>query len=145
MIKTHHRQPRHHYQTKNKRFLGVSTLNYAELYAHKATKVRFVNNIAVSSATSRINSVKDPKDDVTYDYNLFWGPNPPLDKGSNDIVADPLFIEASKGNLGLQPLSPAIDKAGPSLPIMTDLGGGSRPVGARADLGAYEFRAVVRP
>jgi hypothetical protein len=73
--------------------------------------------------------------------------------GSNDINADPLFVDAAAGNLHLQPGSPAIDAGtntysatGPNLVPSFDLDGNPRPVdggtgkGAITDMGAYEFQ-----
>jgi hypothetical protein len=64
-------------------------------------------------------------------------------QGANNIIADPMFIDAAAGDFHLRAGSPAIDKGGPG-PIQTpldhDFDGKPRPVGPASDLGAFEYR-----
>ncbi len=53
---------------------------------------------------------------------------------------DPLFVNASAGNLRLQTISPALD-AGAVIALATDLDGNARTFGSASDLGAYELAA----
>lgn len=57
------------------------------------------------------------------------------------IIADPLYIDASAGNLRLRRGSPAINR-GIAVPWCTDLDGNPRTVGAAPDAGAYERQTV---
>jgi hypothetical protein len=57
---------------------------------------------------------------------------------SNNIYADPRFVNAAS-DFHLQATSPAVDAADASPAPALDLDGEPRPVGPRADLGAYEF------
>ncbi|TAG76590.1 MAG: hypothetical protein EAZ24_08565 [Burkholderiales bacterium] len=121
------------------------TLNYGELYVHNASRVRVMNNIAVSSATSHINGTGkgNPRMvDVVYDYNVYFGPVAPVIVGANDRIADPRFIDFAARNLGLTSASPAIDSAGGPLrdiDLAKDVQGRPRPVGGKRDRGAYEY------
>lgn len=62
--------------------------------------------------------------------------------GSNNrINADPLFVDAASGNFALMAASPAIDFANPNdTPPAVDFAGTSRPQGAHADVGAFEYK-----
>jgi Right handed beta helix region len=126
------------------------TLNYGELYVHNASRVRVLNNIAVSSATSHINgtgSLAKPRNprtvDVVYDYNIYFGPVMPVVVGPNDRIADPRFIDYTARNLRLRADSPAIDSAGgPKLEIElgADIDGRPRTLTGKSDRGAYEHQ-----
>lgn len=64
----------------------------------------------------------------------------PLPNGVGNISAPPAFVDLARGNLRLQTNSPCID-AGISLFVgSADLDGRPRIVGARVDMGAYEFQ-----
>jgi hypothetical protein len=58
---------------------------------------------------------------------------------SNNMQADPEFLNAAAGDFRLRPGSPAID-AGIRVPLVrTDFAGTPRPLGSAPDLGAFEF------
>ncbi|MEL7484203.1 MAG: choice-of-anchor Q domain-containing protein [Planctomycetota bacterium] len=75
--------------------------------------------------------------------------------GSNNIEADPMFVDPSNGDYSLMPGSPAIDAGSSSLylsPTLSDLAGNARAkddpgtpdtgeaiIGAVIDMGAFEF------
>ncbi len=58
-----------------------------------------------------------------------------------NFAGDPMFVDFANGNLTPQPTSPLVD-AGMALPIAEDYRGNPRPMGARADIGAYELGGV---
>jgi len=56
---------------------------------------------------------------------------------SGSIMADPLFVDASKDDYHVQPTSPAVD-AGTGMGPISDLDGTAQPQGRSYDIGAYE-------
>ena len=59
---------------------------------------------------------------------------------SNNLTADPKFINAGAGNFQLQPSSPAINAGISTAPtVTTDFLGVARPNGTAYDIGAYEY------
>jgi hypothetical protein len=60
----------------------------------------------------------------------------------NNIIADPRFVNAAGNDYHLQSISPAVDRAVGSDVATLDYDGSTRPAGAAADLGAYEFGAA---
>ena len=72
--------------------------------------------------------------------------------GTNNIVADPLFVDMTGGNFHLQTDSPCVNAGNDSYaPPGPDLDGNSRIVGDVVDIGVYElptavpFSATVQP
>lgn len=60
--------------------------------------------------------------------------------GTNNINADPMFVNPSQNNFHLQPTSPAKDKADPNASVNVDIDGDTRPQGAGFDIGADEIK-----
>ncbi|MEN6424397.1 MAG: right-handed parallel beta-helix repeat-containing protein [Phycisphaerales bacterium] len=60
--------------------------------------------------------------------------------GQGNLDADPLFADVENLDFHLLADSPAIDVADPNEAPDTDCDGNPRPVGAGADMGAYEFQ-----
>jgi len=58
--------------------------------------------------------------------------------GSQDIAADPRFVDPAATNFRLQAGSPAIDKGSTAQGTATDFDGQPRPQGSATDIGAYE-------
>ncbi len=66
--------------------------------------------------------------------------------GSNNITANPLFVDQFNLNFRLQSNSPCIDAGnGLFVPSGPDLDGNPRVVGASIDIGAYEFQGLPAP
>lgn len=93
-----------------------------------------LNNIIFGDFTNGMIVFPDLGKNTIIDYNLFWGHDvtindPTLDVvGTNNTVADPLFIDLENWDLHLSPESPAIDAGWPNI---TD------PDGSPSDIGAY--------
>jgi chitodextrinase len=75
---------------------------------------------------------------VTADFNV-WESGSAC--GSNDAIAPSGFLEPAAGNFDLAPGSAAIDHSGADVYAATDIVGQGRPIGAKADAGAYETTA----
>jgi hypothetical protein len=64
---------------------------------------------------------------------------------SNNLMTNPIFVDAASSNFRLQSGSPAIDK-GANISIVTnDFDGHPRPQGAGYDIGACEFGQLISP
>jgi len=66
----------------------------------------------------------------------------PLPPGTNNIAADPLFVDAASGDYHLQVTSPCVDAADPTFAPALDLDGKSRPIGNVGDIGCCEFGPI---
>jgi hypothetical protein len=66
-------------------------------------------------------------------------------EGEGSINSDPLFLDATNGDLHLQAGSPALDAGDQTLfpaGVTTDLDGNPRVDGGNVDMGAYEFQSI---
>lgn len=96
-----------------------------------------LNNCIVYSNTA-------PADPNYTSINLNYCCTLPLPTaGSGNITNNPLFVNASVGDLRLQSNSPCIDAgSGVYVTTSTDLAGNPRISGGAVDIGAYEFQAI---
>ena len=60
--------------------------------------------------------------------------------GATNINADPMFMDAARGNFHLMATSPAKDAADPNATLNIDVDGDARPQGPRRDIGADEVK-----
>lgn len=65
------------------------------------------------------------------------GPDPAA--GMGNLNADPLYVDAGKGNFHVTSGSPVINQADPNATLGVDLDGNARPQGGRRDIGADEY------
>jgi hypothetical protein len=103
-----------------------------------SSTVTWKNNIFASNVTTYSNPLGwDPG---AVGYNLYFGGG--AGPGSNNVISDPVFVNASGGNFSLQAWSPGVSAGDPNSPKnfigLTDFAGNPRIAGARVDIGAYE-------
>jgi parallel beta-helix repeat protein len=131
---------RHNTLFQNQR---TSTINDGELSAYDADNVQFVNNIVYARTGKKATGTGNATN-IVFERNLYFGTTDIANKSSSDIVADPLFENAStdlnSANFRLKAGSPAIDAALAGQSPATDVGGKPRPQGKAADIGAWESR-----
>ena len=131
---------RHNTLYKNQR---TASINDGELSAYDASNVRFINNIVYATPGKKANGFGNSSN-IIFERNLYFGTTDIPNKSATDIVADPLFVNASLNpsiaNFSLKAGSPAIDKALASQSPAIDISGKPRPQGLAADIGAYESR-----
>jgi hypothetical protein len=103
-----------------------------------SSTVTWKNNIFAGNARTYSNPLDwDPG---TVGYNLYFGGG--IGPGSNNVISDPAFVNASRGDFSLQARSPGVRAGDPNSPKnfigLTDFAGNPRIAGARVDIGAYE-------
>jgi hypothetical protein len=112
--------------------LGSPTLETFSLRKN----IVYVNNISQVAAST------GDEWDFTHANNIYFSTNPEatlgFDLGSEEFIADPLFINVSGKDFHLQGISPAID-TGLDLGHTADFEDETIPVGGAADIGAFEY------
>ncbi len=107
--------------------------NGGGIYRYGSESSVVINNIIVNSTSRGIRDVFS-----IADYNCVWQNNPDYEDGavpgSNDISADPLFVNPATGDFRLQPGSPCVDAGDPDAKY-------NDPDGSRSDMGAYPLGA----
>lgn len=95
------------------------------------------NNIFADSSVIGFQIVESPRDQKGVEpylsYNLYWKnghDRSNVEKGEGEIVKDPMFVNASKGDFKLKSGSPAINGGDPDSKY-------NDPDGSRADIGAF--------
>lgn len=117
--------------------------SYANIYAQDSKDVHLFNNVSYSRPNQPTNSTYG-NNDVTYDYNLYYGGKAPAVKGPHDIIANPKFVApGTDGAPGfrLAKGSPGIGSGKPLSQVTTDIAGARRDAGS-ADRGAYAFNTA---
>ncbi len=132
-------------------YYGNSAARGNALYTSNGGSVNAVNNIFWDSGDHGggiwVKSESANPGDINFsgpvslsycDVNGGFSP-PELGTSTNEMNEDPLFVNANAGNLRLQAASPCRDAATSVGAPLDDADGGTRPVGAGYDMGAYEF------
>ncbi|HYX36916.1 MAG TPA: carbohydrate-binding domain-containing protein [Oligoflexus sp.] len=115
---------------------GVSEELQGEIYSNGSDDVKILNNIMYARTGEEVNH-KWGSTNLVNDYNIYYNTTKIPVKGPNDIVADPLFVDAKKRDFRLRAGSPAIDSGTSAIFAAVDLNGAGR-AGPSVDRGAYE-------
>jgi hypothetical protein len=115
-------------------------LNYGQIWCHKVSNVRVINNIAVAGDGAKINEKFNDTRNIVYDYNIYFGGLTPEIVGPHDVIADPRFVDMAAENFQLLPNSPAVDTALAGFLVNKDNLGHTRPFGKGFDRGALELQ-----
>jgi hypothetical protein len=115
-------------------------VGYPDLFANSSEDIVFLNNIIVPRPGGKV-TANNKNTNIKWDYNLS-SIQQDFFKAPNDIVADPLFVNAYFDRLTadfhVKANSPALNSATDEVPQKTDIKGNSRPKGKGRDRGAYE-------
>jgi len=120
---------------KNNIFLGNDSTNHYQVSFKRNNDVYnaiFINNFIYDSTTSSTVEIEGVARSVDYmetNYPSLW---------SDNLVADPQFVDAANDNFHLQYGSPCID-AGTDVGLTQDYAGNTVPAGWAVDIGAYEY------
>jgi parallel beta-helix repeat protein len=107
--------------------------------------IKVYNNTVFNNTHSGIATDATVSNSIIRNNVLYQNGQPIADLGSgtiqsNNLTADPKFIDGAANNFRLQSSSPAIN-AGVSLSeVLTDFDGIPRPQGSAFDIGSYEYR-----
>ncbi|MEH1845457.1 MAG: right-handed parallel beta-helix repeat-containing protein [Nostoc sp.] len=126
----------------NTTFLNNQTPKSAsgQIMSNYSDDIKVVNNILYSAPNKPIN-LNHKSTNVTFNYNLYNNNGFPVDAvGPNDIMANPLFMNASIGDFRLKPKSQAINSGFRWNSLTTDVLGNPRVYGSASDRGAYEMQ-----
>lgn len=118
----------------------------AGVHFQRAASVAFANNIVYTSG--RYASLSVPTSAVNATNNVWFGAGAaPAWGGTNAVTNDPLFADASLGNLRLRTGSPAINAgSAAAAPLVTrDFDGNLSPQAGVYDIGAFESSGLPRP
>ena len=105
-----------------------------------------------NSATNEANEIYNLAATTTVSYSIIEGGlgssacNSACSDGGNNLLTDPLFVDATNGDLRLSCASPAIDAANNAANTSTsDLDGNTRIHNTTIDMGAYETIQPLAP
>lgn len=86
---------------------------------------------------------------VSNDYNIVYDASLEsfhgISQNTNDMIVDPMFVNAVNSNFHLQSISPAIDNGTALSDVAIDFDSISRPQYAGYDIGAYEYHGTNPP
>lgn len=110
-----------------------------QIFANQSSEVKIWNNILYSYPGKKVNSDWN-NNNVSYNYNIYANTSSITVLGSQDIIADPQFVNPSIADFRLKSTSPAINNGYSWTGLKTDFLGKPRPSGNRYDRGAYEYQ-----
>ncbi len=125
----------------------IAWVGYGAIWLHgnAFSDITIRNNIFAEASVD----VSSTAQNVTSDYNLFWGVSKPPFEGTHSKIGNPLFenyVRYSSYDLRIKAGSPAIDAGLPSLgsvvplPVpFVDRDAKTRPRNVTYDMGAYEW------
>jgi parallel beta-helix repeat protein len=129
-----------------KNTLVYNNAGYAGIFGSDATNARVFNNTVYGNSNNGIainGSGVQVRNNIVYqnDTNLSLGSV----AQSNNLTADPKFINTAGANFRLHASSPAINAGVTLAEVATDAEGTRRPQGPAYDIGAYEFVSTPIP
>ena len=104
--------------------------------------IKVHNNIIGKNDDSQIYIENTPLSEVSLNSNLVEGITGHYGE-KNQIVANPLFVDAKNGDFHLMSNSPAINKGISNKLVLDDFDGTKRPQNAAWDIGAYEYNNIA--
>ncbi|WP_254445287.1 MULTISPECIES: choice-of-anchor Q domain-containing protein [unclassified Anabaena] len=110
-----------------------------QITANSTSDVKILSNILYAFPNKNVNFSWN-NTNLTVNYNLYANSTLISVKGTNDIVADPKFVNPSVNDFKLQSTSPAINKGLVRTGLTSDFSGSIRPSGTGYDIGAYEYK-----
>jgi hypothetical protein len=112
-------------------------INYGQIFPNYSSNIKVLNNILYAYPGKKVNA-KPSGTNVVYDYNVYANSTVIGAKGSNNIVADPQFVNPSIGDFRIKHNSPAINSGFKFMD--NDFVKNPRPSGKASDIGAYEYQ-----
>jgi hypothetical protein len=112
------------------------------LWNGRAKNVKAVNNILSGNGSFTIEAQGTPLSEITISHNLFDGfrNGGNEERGTNYVMGEAGFTNASAADFSLRAASPAIDAGTATNAPVRDIAGTTRPNAAAHDIGAYEFK-----
>ena len=114
-------------------------ISEGEITVVNGTNASVYNNIMYARTGKKVNTASNVTN-FKEDFNIIYNSSGFDYLNTNDIMANPLFVDTANADFRLLPNSPAINAGGnASLSNTTDFLGVNRPQGYNFDIGAYEF------
>jgi hypothetical protein len=118
----------------------------AAIFVTNSSQVNITNSIVTSH---NVGIEQSGSSVVNSDDNLFFGNTNDTQgmvvTGSNSVMGDPAFVDATNDNLRLTLASAAINQGNGALGVSDDFDGNARPFGPQVDIGAFEAQANNQP
>ncbi|MBK9641581.1 MAG: right-handed parallel beta-helix repeat-containing protein [Saprospiraceae bacterium] len=116
-------------------------VNCGEIFVRNVKNSRIANNIFYANQGKLGNKISNIEN-LNLNHNLYFNSSG-FDQGTNDLVADPMFVRANNNetflDFNLRPKSPAINAGSNAQITAYDFLGSNRLLGTQVDLGAFEY------